>query len=304
MEERPSRFAGLADGILKLFQTIAIITVGIWTFYQYQEFSKKNNDLLIQSKQYELQQQKFLIQQQDLQRAQAELTLKLDQERLASEKVSKQLTQNELKKAQEDRITLTDLQLSVENDGKPFPDGSQMYNVELQAEVENSSSQEFEITYSVIEGFIGSIPRDRFTYPSIARINTPPNIFNYNPDTFVSWRKLLSDAFVYSSTKYQTDWISNMFGTAHRGGGLVADLRERERSSLKYAYLIRAIPNDLVGFVINIGINGGQGGRDVWFFVKYHSLNQSESESTPPNKSLQLSPLGPPGRVDESGNSQ
>ena len=184
------------------------------------------------------------------------------------------LAELELQQKTEERIIVRGDKLTVTEISR-FDDGSRLYKAVLTLGLENGGESEFEITYTVIESFIGSMPEE-VPHQSVVQINEPPDIFNAETTGCVQWEKISQYASQYKSSSHDMGsfFANNGYNKIDSGEGLCAHLRMSEKTCFKYTYMVRTQPENLLAFVVNIGIDGATSGPNAWYFKLWERLTE------------------------------
>ena len=270
----PSKNSFNLDKFYTFVQISAIIVAGIWALREYIEFRSEHEKLILNQLKFQVEQQDIAKSQQELTVKSAELSLLLNEQSLITKK-------KELENLVSQKITDLQNNLIVEKI-KSFQDGTNLYKGGVELELVNTGDEEFEITYSITQYFIGLFPQDTLEINKMIFINPPPDIFNYAPKGYIHWENIGHSSGIYGSTKYDLRHSFRGFGIDNlvSGRGVVANLRKGESSRFGYNFLFRSKPENSVAVVTNIGIDGAISGRDVWYFKKWKFLGEIDDQKS------------------------
>jgi hypothetical protein len=147
-----------------------------------------------------------------------------------------------------------------------FSGAEHVFYVSYRYRIENTGTRMNEVTYVIVHSYHAPIK-----FPAKGSI-LDVNDFSETGD--VDWRALRAKGYYYApkwkdSLKFKTDAGKVAF---LRGGGGTAELHSGEDSEGGIDMFITADPMDLVGFVTQIGLNGGQTPDDRWRLTEWEPL--------------------------------
>jgi len=250
--KHPSSDGGRLDNVLKLLRVLAIVGAGLWAVFGYLSYRQDWEELSLQREQLAVELATLSATNQRGQNALQELTLQ---------------------KSADSRFRL-DASLDVTEQREPVEDVGN-YQADLSFSITSLTDKEFEVSYVVIEYFLGNVPQARSS-ERIIPVNLPPNIYNDPEHGPVRWSKLGDQAYYLGSS----DWLKKG-GSLPQGyewspsGGGTASLRSGESSSFTYNYLVSARADEWVGFVINLAVDGGRDSKNLWHIVRTRFLGHS-----------------------------
>lgn len=235
--------------LASLIQVLALVVGGAWALYEFLSFRSEQNRLT-------LDQQRFAVQQQGLSARMAELSLSL-------QKRQDELAGLQVGKAHESRYRLeTSARASVVQRGN----ASDEYWVQYTFNITNSSDQEFNVTYSVFEVFLGEIAAKFTKDLQIISVNSPPNLYVAPELGGVHWQRIYGRAHVYDRVPDQDlAFLKSAGYKPIQGGGGTRVLRAGESSKWEQDFLIHAKPDAWIGFVVNWGMDFGYRWKDNSF---------------------------------------
>jgi hypothetical protein len=317
--------------LARVSQLVQVLTVAIsacWILFQYFDFQRHANRLALEQQRLQNQQQKEARKYAELELARArqdvslkdvdlryaqlrsELEIERDKQEITLRSVDLQFAEalarvSLQQKEQETEAKELELQyakdrkldweygLEVERTREAENDLA-TYRAGLHLKIINRSSTELEVSYTIIESFIGEWPdgSEDNSRPTIVRRGQPPNIFNppsrFNPPASIKWELLNREFFVMAraipdlrqNPTFQAYSSRHAYST---GGGGTGIWKPGETISFNYDYYLRMKQSATLGFVINICFNRGRKGEDHWFFPVTEDLSTvSAVESRPP----------------------
>lgn len=256
----PSRQRWSVDSVLKLIQVFAIVGAALWALHEYTSFRREHDQLL-------LAQSRFAVEQQDILKQQQALALDMAKVQLKSEQTREELTQVELSSARLPRLALTH-NLEVSRTGRRTKELGE-YRANLTVKVTNISKETLELTFSVVEYFVGTLALGEIEEPLIAPINSPSTMFDSEESGVVTWKRLdfSVDALEESNFTEYKEILSSVGIDLNRkklDTGLSGHLRPGETSLFKNLYFVRAPMDAFVGFTVTLGVNGGGKRGSLW----------------------------------------
>lgn len=261
------------DSFISFLKLLVIIIGAYLSIMEYLSFKKESQQLT-------LEKQKFDVEQQAITREQQKLSVEMTRLSLASHKLSNQQKRNELKYHAEARILFDEPVLEIKL-VKKIDAETNLYSVDFMLGAENISKEEFEITYSLIGYSLGSIKEELIESKSINHISDPQSplekkLSNGN----VLWKSMGLTAYLYEASElidYPRLVVSKMTSKENifSGGGLVGSLKSGEKAAFHNNYVVRASENDLIGFTVDLGVDGGKG-RNVWSINEWDYLYNAD----------------------------
>jgi hypothetical protein len=226
---------------------------------------------------------RYAEQEKRFQQLQNELTLQLSNLAIAEKRRQGELEDLKIDYTRSRRL---DHLISVDVDTlDEQPDGSVQCDVQLGFKIVNRSEVSLEISGTIVEAFVGSLPsRGRLAElePVLIRVNMPPNVFNSIEavNEGVRWRKVSSESFVFADAL--DDLGKDVFFSRSRpasrnmGDGATGRINFNESTDFTYTYSLSAKKTDLLGFVVNVFLNRGIKNEDHWFFNRAFKLWKAE----------------------------
>jgi hypothetical protein len=235
--------------IVQIIQMAALVAGGIWALFEFRTFKSENSRLT-------LEQQRFAVQQQEIGKEQQKLSLEMAKVSLAYQEKQDALSGLALSKSKQKRR-----EFNSDLTAKPVsPAKNNVFCVDVEFKVTNTSDAEFVVTYSLIEIFIAEpVPMLR-TNLDVITIPTPPAITDgvYNPKTAagLKWKKLAGKAHVYQDgAVHLPPFFSNAYPNPIIGGGGTLSLKAGESTTGSMTLLVKAHPDAWVGAVVKIGFD-------------------------------------------------
>lgn len=260
--EKPKQWS--ISTALAALQFLAILGAAAWGLYEYLAFRKEHEALQLQKMQFEREQQSVLKEQQQIALHMAKLST-------ISIEGKNRLQEIELRSKVNERIERTADDLTVV-EIQEYDDGTRLYKLTLSAGVKNISDTPVEISWTVIEYFVGELPEGVPSKRSIFRIDPLPRLLREPAEDSI-WTRVGWDAHVLATTKSDLEWLRNY--EPEKGGGMTAHLAKEEESFFAYEYILRANPNELVGFTLNFAVSSEENdGGLAWYFSNFKLLSE------------------------------
>jgi hypothetical protein len=271
---RPS----LIDPILKLSQIVALIFAALWGLHDYFSFKKDYQTIT-------LRQQEVALEHQNLLNQSAELQIRAQHTNVERSSIA-------LEYAKARKIDYKcDLKLTPISIPGSVSGGRANYDVKLRFSLKNASETKLEVSYHVVDGYIGRIDSSKGDEDFIIMEGFPPNLFNMSASGDTKWTLLRRDASVLAASRdvlakdiyVQRQAISEF----KSGGGVTGTWNPGEKTEFEYVYTVCAHPGDTIGFVINICFNKGIDDDDHHAFVITERLPEPNKDLS--NKSIERS---------------
>lgn len=256
------------DSIAKLVQVLAIVAAGVWGLYEYVSFRKEHDQLI-------LAQSRFAVEQQGILKDQQALAVEMAKIQVESERVRRQMAEVELASAKASRLALkNDLDVIFLGGA---PDGFGEYRARLRLEVKNISKETLEVTFSVVEYFIGTLSRMEMARPYVVPINLPSATFRPEESGVVRWDRVGISTYSVGDSRF-SEYREVLSGAGidpnktSGSGGAVGGLKPDEEAIFTGVYLVRAPRESWLAFSLAVGINGGGESGDLWVLKNFQYL--------------------------------
>ncbi len=151
-----------------------------------------------------------------------------------------------------------------------FSGNEHVFYVSYRYRIANTGTRKNEVTYVIVHSYHAPI-----AFPAKGTI-LDVNDFSETGD--VHWKALRAKGYYYAPAWKDTLKFKSPRGKVAflRGGGGTAELHSGEDSEGGVDMFITADPMDLVGFVTQIGLNGGQTPDDRWRLTNWEPLMTKE----------------------------
>lgn len=255
-----SRQGWSIDSVLKLIQVFAIVGAAVWGLHEYTSFRREHDQLL-------LEQSRFAVEQQGILKQQQALALDMAKVQLKSEKMRGELTQVELSSAKSPRLELTN-SLDVFEIGRTTV-GFGIYEALLEVNAKNISKEALEVTFEVIEYYVGTVSGLSTDTPSITPLNSPSTVFDSPKPGIIKWSRVgFSASALKTSTYADYKEVLSSAGIdpdkTAPDGRLTGLLRPGEITLFRHSYFVHAPTDAFVAFTVSLGINGGGEEGSIW----------------------------------------
>jgi len=172
-------------------------------------------------------------------------------------------------------LTVRDLQTNA--------DGTHTYKASFKVVLKNISKTTFDVSYAITEYYLGVLSVAHPGPNEIVQINPPHNIFYAEQPGPVQWTKIGNYASVNKSNAEKHYDISAALGragitSADENAGLASVLNEGESSERGREYLVRALPSQILCFVVELGVNGATEGKGVRFYRDWRYLDEASRD--------------------------
>lgn len=202
------------------------------------------------------------------------------------ENLSRAKVEAEQLRLEEQRINLAVLEskrtawtqtIEITDMGDPCEPGKRLYSVSLAHSITNNGQAPMEVTYVVVRVYRARLPR--LGPEEAIRANA------VNEGGALDWAPLLSHGWYYAP-KWKENSKHKFKGEKHlfqKGGGGTGELHAGDSTSGGLTVLVRAGPEDLIGFHAIIGFDGGKTADDRWELKQWAHVT-GESDDVSQNK--------------------
>jgi hypothetical protein len=261
------------ERLAQLVSLLAVLVGGAWALYQFLAFGRDSQALGVRLQEIEERSQQLAVKQQEIRLKQEEVALVHAGVELELKK-GEQTIQNSRNFELTHRVELRSTDGPAENEQTGF----RHYRGTVFLHMRNGAPKEpLTVTYVAVRYYLGTATQAQATtQPYFGLVNGPTT--RPVAGAVIDWKHVGTRSYVYRPNlpEYPT-----LFGASPESGGGTRRLSPSESSELEEDFVVSGRANQWIGFIINIGINGGQTDDDRPVVRRWLSLADADKLRSP-----------------------